>query len=48
MRIIAYTGKSHKSDATFERVFQPYFKARIVQILQKAVTFDSVQIGKVI
>ena len=48
MRIIACTGKSHKSGATFERVFQPYFKARIVQILQKAVTFDSVQIGKVI
>ena len=48
MRIIACTGKSHKSDTAFESVFQPYFKARIVQILQKAVTFDSVQIGKVI
>ena len=48
MRIIACTGKSHKSDAAFECVFQPYLKARIVQIFQKAITFDSVQIGKVI
>ena len=48
MRIIACTGKSHKSDAAFECVFQPYLKARVVQIFQKAVTFDSVQIGKVI
>ena len=48
MRIIVCAGKRHKSDAAFESVFQPYFKARIVQILQKAVTFDSVQIGKVI
>ena len=48
MRIIACTGKSHKSNAAFESVFQPYLKARFVQFFQKAVTFDSVQIGKVI
>ena len=44
MGIIAGTGKSHKSDAAFKRVFQPYFKARFVQFFQQAVTFDSIQI----
>ena len=47
-RFIACTGERHKSDAAFQRGFQPRFKACVVQLLQKAAGFDSVQLHEII
>ena len=38
----------HIRDAASQSVFQPDFQIEIVQFLQKAVTFDRLEIGKVI
>ena len=47
-RLIPRTGECHKSDAAFQRGFQPRFKACVVQLLQKAASFDSVQLHEII
>ena len=47
-RLIPRTGERHKSDAAFQRGFQPRFKACVVQLLQKAAGFDSVQFHEII
>ena len=41
-RLIPRTGERHKSDAAFQRVFQPYLKACLIQLFQKAAAFDCV------
>ena len=47
-RLITCTGEHHKSDAAFQRGFQPRLKACVIQLLQKAAGFDSVQLHEII
>ena len=47
-RLITCTGERHKSDAAFQRGFQPCLKACVIQLLQKAAGFDSVQLHEII
>ena len=47
-RLIPRTGERHKSNAAFQRGFQPRFKACAVQLLQKAAAFDSVQLHEIV
>ena len=47
-RLITCTGEYHKSDAAFQRGFQPRLKACVIQLLQKAAGFDSVQFHEII
>ena len=47
-RLIPRTGERHKSDAAFQRGFQPRLKTCVVQLLQKAAGFDSVQFHEII
>ena len=47
-RLITCSHQRHIRDAASQSVFQPDFQIEIVQFLQKAVTFDRLEIGKVI
>ena len=47
-RLITCTGERHKSDAAFQCGFQPRLKACVIQLLQKAAGFDSVQLHEII
>ena len=47
-RLIPRTGERHKSDAAFQRGFQPCLKVCVIQLLQKAAGFDSVQLHEII
>ena len=48
VRLIASSNQRHIRDAASQGVLQPHLQIEVIQFLQKAVTFDRLEIGKVI